>query len=54
VLVKDNQQVHRGDVLFRIDRARYEIALKQAEAVQDGKRAMLDMSSRRLVIVADA
>jgi RND family efflux transporter MFP subunit len=42
VLVRDNQQVRRGDVLFRIDRARYEIALKQAEAVQVGKRAMLD------------
>jgi RND family efflux transporter MFP subunit len=42
VLVKDNQQVKRGDVLFRIDRARYEIALKQAEAVLLGKRAMLD------------
>jgi multidrug resistance efflux pump len=42
VLVKDNQQVQRGDVLFRIDRARYEIALKQAEAVREGKRAMLD------------
>jgi RND family efflux transporter MFP subunit len=41
VLVKDNQQVQRGDVLFRIDRARYEIALKQAEAVLLGKRAML-------------
>ena len=37
VLVKDNQQVQRGDVLFRIDRARYEIALKQAEAVLLGK-----------------
>lgn len=42
VLVKDNQQVHRGDVLFRIDRARYEIALRQAEAVLLGKRAMLE------------
>jgi RND family efflux transporter MFP subunit len=42
VLVSDNQQVHRGDVLFRIDRARYEIALKQAEAVLLGKRAMLE------------
>jgi multidrug resistance efflux pump len=42
VLVKDNQQVQRGDVLFRIDRARYEIALKQAEAVLLGKRAMLE------------
>jgi len=41
VLVKDNQPVQRGDVLFRIDRARYEIALKQAEAVLLGKRAML-------------
>jgi multidrug resistance efflux pump len=48
VLVKDNQQVHRGDVLFRIDRARYEIALKQAEAVQDGKRAMLDNANADL------
>src|ERR1700754_2076937 len=42
VLVRDNQQVQRGDVLFRIDRARYGIALKQAEAVQEGKRAILD------------
>ena len=37
VLVRDNQQVQRGDVLFRIDRARYDIALKQAEAVLLGK-----------------
>lgn len=42
VLVRDNQQVHRGDVLFRIDRARYEIALKQAEAVRLGKHAALE------------
>jgi RND family efflux transporter MFP subunit len=41
VLVKDNQQVRRGDVLFRIDRARYEIAVKQAEAVLLGKSASL-------------
>ena len=41
VLVNDNQQVQRGEVLFRIDRARYEIALKQAEAVLLGKRATL-------------
>ncbi len=41
VLVKDNQQVQRGDVLFRIDRARYDIAVKQAEAVLLGKRAAL-------------
>lgn len=48
VLVKDNQQVQRGDVLFRIDRARYEIALKQAEAVLLGKRAMLDEANADL------
>jgi multidrug resistance efflux pump len=48
VLVRDNQQVQRGDVLFRIDRARYEIALKQAEAVQEGKRAMLDNANADL------
>ena len=48
VLVKDNQQVQRGDVLFRIDRARYEIALKQAEAVLLGKRAMLDEANSDL------
>ncbi|MEA2884841.1 MAG: hypothetical protein QOH32_4097 [Bradyrhizobium sp.] len=48
VLVTDNQQVRRGDVLFRIDRARYEIALKQAEAVLLGKRAMLDNANADL------
>jgi multidrug resistance efflux pump len=48
VLVRDNQQVRRGDVLFRIDRARYEIALKQAEAVLVGKRAMLDEANADL------
>jgi RND family efflux transporter MFP subunit len=42
VLVRDNQQVRRGDVLFRIDRERYAIALEQAEAVVDGRRAALD------------
>jgi multidrug resistance efflux pump len=48
VLVKDNQQVKRGDVLFRIDRARYDIALRQAEAVLLGKRAMLDEANADL------
>jgi len=48
VLVMDNQQVQRGDVLFRIDRARYDIALKQAEAVLLGKRAMLDEANADL------
>jgi RND family efflux transporter MFP subunit len=42
VFVHDNQQVTRGDVLFQIDRARYDIALRQALAVVEGRRAMLD------------
>jgi multidrug resistance efflux pump len=48
VLVQDNQQVRRGNVLFRIDRARYEIALKQAEAVLEGRRALLDEANADL------
>jgi multidrug resistance efflux pump len=48
VLVKDNQQVQRGAVLFRIDRARYDIALRQAEAVLLGKRATLDEANADL------
>ncbi|MET4449249.1 RND family efflux transporter MFP subunit [Bradyrhizobium sp. GM2.2] len=48
VLVKDNQQVQRGEVLFRIDRARYEIALKQAEAVLLGKGATLEQANADL------
>jgi len=48
VLVRDNQQVQRGDVLFRIDRARYDIALRQAEAVLLGKRAKLDEANADL------
>jgi multidrug resistance efflux pump len=48
VLVRDNQQVQRGDVLFRIDRARYAIALEQAEAVLDARRATLDNANADL------
>jgi len=32
VLVKDNQYVKRGDILFRMDAKQYNIALKEAEA----------------------
>jgi RND family efflux transporter MFP subunit len=39
VLVKDNQDVKRGDVLFRVDPDRYEIALRQAEANVEGTEA---------------
>ena len=48
VLVKDNQMVRRGDILFRIDSARYEIALKQAEAVLEGRQALLEEANADL------
>jgi multidrug resistance efflux pump len=32
-LVQDNQTVRKGDVLFRIDRDRFALALQQAQAV---------------------
>jgi multidrug resistance efflux pump len=48
VVVRDNQQVRRGDVLFRIDRARYALALEQADAVLEGRRAMLDNANADL------
>ncbi|MCC8982220.1 HlyD family secretion protein [Bradyrhizobium acaciae] len=48
VLVKDNQQVHRGDILFRIDRARFALALQQADAAVAGHRATLDQADSDL------
>ena len=38
VLVEDNQEVKRGDVLFRIDPERFRLALRQAEALVEGRR----------------
>ncbi len=46
VLVQDNQAVKKGDVLFRIDRARFAIALEQAEAALAGRKATLDQATR--------
>ena len=43
VLVADNQQVRRGDVLFRIDAERFRYALAQAEAQVALRKAELDM-----------
>ena len=48
VLVHDNQRVQRGDVIFRIDRARFELALRQAEAIVAGRRASLDQANADL------
>lgn len=44
VLVHDNQKVKIGDVLFEVDRARFELALRQAEAAQQAQRATLDQA----------
>lgn len=49
VLVHDNQIVRKGDVLFRIDRERFTLALRQAEAIVAGRAAALDSASKDLV-----
>ncbi|MGF6608064.1 multidrug resistance efflux pump [Paraburkholderia sp. WSM4175] len=46
VEVMDNQQVKQGQVLFRIDQARYTLALRQAEATAQQRRATLDQAHR--------
>ncbi|HLG85497.1 MAG TPA: HlyD family secretion protein [Bradyrhizobium sp.] len=48
VLVRDNQRVHQGEVIFRIDRARFALALQQADAVVAGRRASLDEANADL------
>ncbi|MDW6020671.1 HlyD family secretion protein [Mesorhizobium sp. BAC0120] len=48
VLVHDNQTVRKGDILFRIDRRRFAIALEQAEAVAQGRQATLEQARRDL------
>ncbi|MFM0738863.1 HlyD family secretion protein [Paraburkholderia xenovorans] len=44
--VADNQQVKQGQVLFKIDEARYELALRQAQATAQQRRATLDQARR--------
>ncbi|MBV0881650.1 HlyD family secretion protein [Noviherbaspirillum sp. L7-7A] len=44
MLVHDNQQVSRGETLFEIDRARFELALRQAEASLQAQRTALDQA----------
>jgi RND family efflux transporter MFP subunit len=44
VLVRDNQQVKAGQVLFEVDRARFELALRQAEAAEQAQRVTLDQA----------
>ena len=46
VLVADNQHVKKGDVLFRIDSARFELALQQAEATMANRKATAEEADR--------
>ena len=46
VEVVDNQQVKQGQVLFVIDQARYTLALRQALATAQQRRATLDQARR--------
>ena len=48
VLVQDNQIVRRGDVLFRIDRERFALALREAQAVAEGRLAALTQANSDL------
>jgi RND family efflux transporter MFP subunit len=48
VLVRDNQTVHRGDVIFHIDRARFALAVQQADAAVAGRLATLDQANADL------
>ena len=43
VVVRDNQAVHRGDVLFIIDAEHYKHALAQAQSLVAQRKAMLEM-----------
>ncbi|CAA2142270.1 HlyD family secretion protein [Hyphomicrobium sp. ghe19] len=49
VLVRDNQVVKKGDILFRIDRDRFELSLRQSEANVEGQKATLDAAQKDLV-----
>ncbi|MCE6075600.1 efflux RND transporter periplasmic adaptor subunit [Agrobacterium vitis] len=46
VLAKDNQTVRKGDVLFRVDAKRFELALEQAQADLDQAKSSLDEAVR--------
>ena len=43
VAVRDNQLVHRGDLLFTVDRERYRLALAKADALLAARKADLTM-----------
>ena len=46
LFVRDNQRVKAGQPLFEIDRARFELALRQAEAAARAQQVVLDQATR--------
>jgi multidrug resistance efflux pump len=46
VLVRDNQVVHKGDVLLRVDQQRFVLALQLADAAVAGQKASLEQAQR--------
>lgn len=46
VPVRDNQLVHAGDTLFDVDHARFELAVRQAEAAVSAQRVVLAQALR--------
>ncbi|MGV1950887.1 efflux RND transporter periplasmic adaptor subunit [Agrobacterium vitis] len=46
VLAKDNETVRKGDVLFKVDAKRFELALEQAQADLDQAKSSLDEAVR--------
>ncbi|NYE22607.1 efflux RND transporter periplasmic adaptor subunit [Pigmentiphaga litoralis] len=46
VAVHDNESVHAGQVLFRIDPTRFELALRQAQSAESQQRAVLAQAER--------
>lgn len=48
VAVQDNQLVHKGDLLYKIDSRDYEAAVKRTRAARDGARAQLALQVENL------
>jgi multidrug resistance efflux pump len=48
VLVRDNQDVRKGEILFRIDPVRFQYALQQATAIVTGKESAAQEAAREM------
>jgi p-hydroxybenzoic acid efflux pump subunit AaeA len=49
IRIKDNQEVHQGDILFQIDKVRFEHALHAAEAIAQTRKAEYEMKKHQSV-----